>query len=218
MNRPKEELFSMVLNYKAFNYPHGAYDRGVHKPHLMIRSAMNAQKLPSMYDLISQRIDLVGDVAEVGVFRGGVGIMLGDMLPNKSVYLFDTFEGIPEVCDKDNFHIVTDFYDVDYNEVKETLSEWPNIEVYKGFFPNKEAIELLSNKKFSIVHIDTDTYHSYANCLDFFYPRMVSNGLILLDDYAEPSCQGATLATNEFMQNKPENVQVLGVQYYIIKQ
>ena len=216
--RNKEELFNMVVHYKESNYPHGAYDRGEHKPHLVFRSAINTEKLPSMYDLISQRVNLEGDVVEVGVFRGGVGIMLGDMLPNKNIYLFDTFEGIPEVCDKDNFHLVTDFNDVDYEEVKKTLSEWSNIKVYKGFFPNKQSNQLLSNKKFSIVHIDTDTYNSYINCLEFFYPRMVSNGLILLDDYNESSCEGATLATNEFIENKPENIQNLGRQYYIIKQ
>jgi O-methyltransferase len=216
--RNKEELFNMVVNYKTSNYPHGAYDRGIHKPHLPFRSAINIEKLPFMYDLINQRTQLEGDVAEVGVFRGGVGILLGDMLPNKNIYLFDTFEGIPEVCEKDNFHIVKDFDDVDYEEVKETLSEWSNIKVYKGFFPNEQSNQLLSNKKFSIVHIDTDTYNSYIDCLEFFYPRMVPNGLILLDDYNESSCEGATLATNEFMINKPENIQNSERQYYIIKQ
>ena len=216
--RNKEELFDMVVNYKTSNYSHGAYDRGIHKPHLVFRSAINIEKLPPMYDLIQQRIYLEGDVVEVGVFRGGVGILLGDMLPNKNIYLFDTFEGIPEVCEKDNFHIITDFEDVDYEEVKKTLSEWPNIEVYKGFFPNETSNQILSNKKFSIVHIDTDTYNSYIDCLEFFYPRMVPNGLILLDDYNEPSCEGATSATNEFIETKPEIVQNIGKQYYIIKQ
>ena len=113
---------------------------------------------------------------------------------------------------------MNDFEDVDYEEVKETLSEWPNIEVYKGFFPNEQSMELLSDKTFSIVHIDTDTYNSYIDCLEFFYPRMVPNGLILLDDYNESSCEGATLATNEFMSDKSENIQNLGKQFYIIKQ
>jgi len=216
--RNKEELFDMVVNYKTSNYSHGAYDRGIHKPDLVFRSAINIEKLPPMYDLIQQRTYLEGDVVEVGVFRGGVGILLGDMLPNKNIYLFDTFEGIPEVCKKDNFHIITDFEDVDYEEVKKTLSEWPNIEVYKGFFPNETSNQILSNKKFSIVHIDTDTYNSYINCLEFFYPRMVPNGLILLDDYNEPSCEGATFATNEFIETKSEIVQNIGKQYYIIKQ
>ena len=216
--RNKEELFDMVINYKTSNYPHGSYDRGIHKPHLVFRSAINIEKLPPMYDLIQQRTYLEGDVVEVGVFRGGVGILLGDMLPNKNIYLFDTFEGIPEVCEKDNFHMITDFDDVDYEEVKKTLSEWPNIEVYKGFFPNETSNQILSNKKFSIVHIDTDTYNSYIDCLEFFYPRMVPNGLILLDDYNEPTCEGATFATNKFIETKSEIVQNIGKQYYIIKQ
>ena len=47
---------------------------------------------------------------------------------------------------------------------------------------------------------------------------MVPNGLILLDDYNEPTCEGATFATNKFIETKSEIVQNIGKQYYIIKQ
>lgn len=149
-----------------------------------------------------------GDICEVGVWRGGVGIILGEMFKDQDIYLFDTFEGIPFSNEKyDNFHKIGDFGkntpwgEADYGEVKNTLSIYKNIQVYKGIFP-KDNSNIIANKRFSIVHLDVDVYDSYKACLDFFSTRMVKDGLIILDDYNMSSCQGATISVDEFCSER----------------
>ena len=46
-----------------------------------------------------------GVVIEIGVWKGGGAYVLSKALPNRPIYLFDTFEGIPyyDVA-KDNTH------------------------------------------------------------------------------------------------------------------
>lgn len=52
------------------------------------------------------------------------------------------------------------------------------------------------------MHLDVDTYISYKNCLEFIYPLVINGGIILFDDYGSPTCEGATLACNEFFKDK----------------
>jgi O-methyltransferase len=163
---------------------------------------------------------LDGDFAEVGVYRGGSAEIIASAKGNtKSLYLFDTFEGMPEVNSKvDNYHRKNDFNDTSYSNVCEGLSAYSNVFVYKGIFPEENGNKI-KDKKFSLVHIDVDIYKSYSDCLNFFYPLMVDGGIIILDDYYEVTCEGAKTATDEFFYDKPEKpIWRVGPQVCIIKQ
>ena len=41
-----------------------------------------------------------GDLAEVGVYKGGTAVIMADMYQDREIYLFDTFEGLPYVDEK----------------------------------------------------------------------------------------------------------------------
>lgn len=186
-------IIYLAKTYKCKNY--------VNK----IRTILTDEMLHNICTISSLCLNLKGDIAEVGVWIGSVGIIFGEIFKHKNIYLFDTFTGIPYSNEFDNIHKAGDFGYKDRNplnfssfeEVKETLSKYNNISIHKGIFPH-ETCKFIYNKKFSLVHLDVDVYKSYKESLDFFYPRMVDNGLILLDDYGISSCEGATKAINEF--------------------
>lgn len=148
---------------------------------------------------------LDGDFAEVGVYKGGSAEILAKSKgSNKSLYLFDTFEGMPDVNPKvDNHHKKNDFNDVSFYDVCVELTPYGNVFLYKGIFPDDHG-DKIKDKKFSLVHIDVDIYKSYSDCLNLFYPLMVDGGIIILDDYHASSCIGAKIATDEFFSDKPE--------------
>ena len=148
---------------------------------------------------------LEGDFAEVGVYKGGSAeIIAKNKNENKNLYLFDTFEGMPEVnVNVDNFHKKNDFNDTSYSNICLGLSHYKNVFIYKGIFPDEHS-DKIKDKKFSLVHIDVDIYKSYIDCLNFFYPKMTDGGIIILDDYSAPTCKGAKLAIDEFFSNKHE--------------
>jgi hypothetical protein len=187
------DIVNLAKTYKSNNYPNN------------IRTALTDAMLHKVCEISMQSLDISGDIAEVGVWRGSVGIIFGEIFKNKNIYLFDTFHGIPYSNELDNIHRAGDFGEKDrdplyyssFEEVKDMLSIYNNIEIYKGIFPS-ETSKFIYDKKFSLVHLDVDVYQSYKESLEFFYPRMMKDGLILFDDYNIPSCEGATKAIDEF--------------------
>lgn len=122
-----------------------------------------------------------GDMAEVGVFKGGSAKLICEAKEEKVLHLFDTFEGIPKVDPIHDSSFYRGQFAASLEEVKEYLKEYKNIYFYKGIFP--ATAESLKDKKFSFVHLDVDTFESTLNCLEFFYQRMSLGGGILSHDY-----------------------------------
>jgi hypothetical protein len=208
--KTKKEILNLSVNYKSDNYENKA------------RTILNPQMLDSIIDLCIKYNNIDGEIVEVGVWRGSVAIIFGEIFNKKTIHLFDTFEGIPYSNEFDNIHRQGDFGKLDRNplnytsfdEVVETLSIYKNINVYKGIFPKETACNI-ENKKFSIVHLDVDVYQSYKESLEFFYCRMNSGGIIMLDDYLISSCAGATKAINEFCNDKKMNIDKYNEVYYL---
>jgi hypothetical protein len=88
--------------------------------------------------------------------------------------------------------------------VTEYLSEFKNIQINKGWIPQRFSD--VEHNRFCFVHIDVDLYQSTLNSISFFYPRMNAGGIILCDDCGFTSCPGATKAINDFLQNKKEKM------------
>lgn len=164
----------------------------------------------------SSKID--GDIAEVGVFRGGSAKLIAEVKGNKSLHLFDTFSGLPEANDidiqDDGVRFNKGDFISDINFVKNLFANYPRTFIYPGIFP--QTAEKLSEKKFCFVHIDVDTHRSTRSALDFFYPRMSRGGLILCHDY--PTANGVVKAVDEFFKDKTEAViQVSNQQCLIVR-
>lgn len=151
-----------------------------------------------------------GAMAEVGVYKGGTALLIRKNT-TRDLYLFDTFEGMPETEVIDSGHNKGDFADTSLEKVKELLilnhppgqtSHGPTF-INKGIFPETTK-NLPSGQIFCFVHIDCDIYKSVKDSLEYFYPRMIKGGIICLDDVLEPGCPGAKKAFEEFMIGKPE--------------
>lgn len=160
------------------------------------------QEKLKLYVQISNYLN--GNICEVGVYKGGSAeIIANSKSENKKLYLFDTFKGMPAVNEKDNHHKKNDFNDTSFENIKNYFDKFENVFVYQGIFPQQNS-EIIKDDKFSLVHLDVDIYESYKNCLEFFYPRLVSGGLLILDDYNATTCVGAKIAVDEFFKLKPE--------------
>jgi hypothetical protein len=98
--------------------------------------------------------------------------------------------------------------------VREYISGFPNVFVHPGLFPDTAAP--VADERFSFVHLDADLYESTKSALQFFYQRMISQGVLLSHDCFAP---GVARAFSEFFQDKPENVfyQPAGNQCFIVK-
>ena len=149
---------------------------------------------------------LEGDVAEVGVWRGGCGKLFSKCLPDKKIHLFDTFCGMPSADPDKDDHQEGDLK-VDLHDVKSFL-DGCNVEFHVGVFP-ETITEELETKTFRLAHIDVDIYQSVKDAAEFFYPRMSVGGVMVFDDYGAATTTGARIAVDEFLEDKPESLMYL---------
>ncbi|MCG2686745.1 TylF/MycF family methyltransferase [Candidatus Parcubacteria bacterium] len=159
-----------------------------------------AYQVCAMVDRVKE---ICGDIVEVGVYRGGTAKLICEIEKNKTVHLFDTFAGLPELHEKDAHKLFyKGAYTAEFEDTRDYLKDYKNIHFYKGLF--SENAYLLKDKNFSLVHLDVDIYQSTLDCLNFFYYRMSKKGVILSHDY--PVSKGVKLAFDEFFKDKPEMV------------
>lgn len=158
----------------------------------------------TLYQLIVSSSRLKGDIAEVGVYRGGTATILGHFADQsgKKLHLFDTFAGMPETDALKDWHKKGDFSDTSLDHVKANLSSVRNATFHQGFFPATAGT--VQSSTFCFVHVDVDIYQSVKDCCEFFYPRMQTSGTMLFDDYGKFTCPGAFEAVDEFFADKPE--------------
>ncbi|MEX2285980.1 MAG: TylF/MycF/NovP-related O-methyltransferase [Planctomycetaceae bacterium] len=168
---------------------------------------------------------LNGSTAECGVYTGVTSAIIcktleGYLGDNEFHYGFDSFEGLSQPVAVDA-HLTDE--DVTSYALKLTLKrQWRKgdltcgIEVaaekvkdfsfcrlVKGSIP--ECFSVIRNERFRFVHIDVDLFQPTWHSLVFFYPRLVSGGIVVFDDYGMLTCPGARAATDQFFKDKPEN-------------
>lgn len=152
---------------------------------------VSKDRLQRIYNLAKSRKSHEGSIAELGVYKGGVTMMLARALPHKRVYAFDTFEGIPN-AQGDDVHANGDFSDV--GSALDMLAGEPNVIVRKGMFPEM-AISVTDS--FCFAHFDGDTYLSCRDFIAYFRPRMTVGCIMVFDDYRWHKCPGVERALKE---------------------
>lgn len=167
------------------------------------RSLMSAFEQYTVYALAkAQAKKYAGAFAEVGVFKGASAKLICEVKGDKTLHLFDTFEGLPEAAEQDrNIHRKGQ-YAHSLEDVRQYLSAYDNVEYHKGLFPASAAD--VPDQQYAFVHFDVDLYDGTLACLQYFYPKMVHGGVILSHDYG--ILAGVEQAFTEFFADKPEEV------------
>lgn len=156
-----------------------------------------------LYKSVKHSAGISGEIAELGVYRGGGIKLISKIKSNKVIYGFDTFEGFPEF-DKEKNPIWKNglFNDFSYDRVTKYINN-ESVVLIKGPFPDTKS-KLPKGIIFSFVHIDFDLFEGTLAACEFFYNKMAIGGLILVDDYGFLSCLGVREAVDSFFNDKPE--------------
>ena len=150
-----------------------------------------------------KRKKLKGAVAELGVFRGGFSKLINKSFPEKTLYLYDTFEGFDDKdVKKENEKGFSpsreDFSNTSVNYVLNKMPYKNKCMVRKGFFPS--TAEQDAKETFCFVSIDADLYKPTLEGLKFFYPRLEKGGFIMVHDYLNLKYEGTKEAVQEFAE------------------
>lgn len=163
-------------------------------------SLITPSRLENLVAMVELTCSLPGEMAELGVYRGGSALIISKVCPKKALYLFDTFRGLPHTESPEHNPTGHDLsegrFEAELADVV-ALFSGRNASIHVGVFPDTTAG--IEDVQFSFVHIDCDLYRSAKDGIEWFWPRMVSGGIMLFDDYG---CDftGVTDAVHEAFQ------------------
>ncbi len=172
--------------------------------HISSRSLINEGRLLMLWQFANSATSVNGHVAEMGVYKGGSAKLLAKAFERnaeKTVFLFDTFCGMPETDPLKDVNRKGDFSDTSFESVQEFLGDCQNVVLYKGLF--SDTLGNVADKAFCFVHIDCDIYQSALECCEFFYPRMTRMGIMIFDDYIYSEL-GVKPAVDHYFSDKTE--------------
>ena len=69
---------------------------------------------------------------------------------------------------------------------------------------------------FSFAEIVVDKYRTAMAAWEYFYPKMLKGGSITVPEY--DSCMDIKRATNDFLHDKPERLEINENRWFIVKQ
>jgi hypothetical protein len=130
---------------------------------------------------------------------------------SKTYYLLDTFSGMDARYSsayemERHRKLGYDRKQGLYEQVQKTFSGF-NVKIIKGPIP--DTLPLVAADKVSFLSIDMNCVIPEVAALDFFWPKLVSGGLVILDDYGYPGCLEQKLAHDAFAKSK--GVQILSL-------
>lgn len=159
-----------------------------------------------LYSFVKRNNNLKGDVLEVGVWKGGTGCILGHALncvsPDSCIYLVDTFKGVVKAGINDTNYKGGEHADTSIQTVQSLVQRTgvKNVQILTGVFPDN--VQIPSNTKLRLCHIDVDTYESAFDIFNSVWPKIVAGGAVIFDDYGFWGCEGVTKLCNELSPKK----------------
>ena len=165
--------------------------------------------------------NLLGDIVECGVWRGGSAMLAALTLiqnnqTHRKIYLYDTYEGMPKPTDKDVDIHGTPYFQlwkkekelltVSLDEVKNNMlsTGYPseNIIFVKGMV--EKTIPRTLPNQIALLRLDTDLYESTYHELIHLYPKVTTQGVVIIDDYGH--FQGSQEATDKYFSQESQEV------------
>jgi hypothetical protein len=169
---------------------------------------MTLSRFLSLYELYKLTLGVAGHIAEAGVYRGAGTLLFAKLTqifePNALtlVHGFDWFQ--PAVLTDEEPNILDTACIEDYSRVVRLIEAQRlqhivhihNLDLRQGldaFFDKNRYMQ------FKLVFLDIGVYDVVRPCLEHFWPRLVSGGIMVFDQFNHELAPGETRAIKEFM-------------------
>lgn len=182
--------------------------------------------------------DTPGVYVECGVAAGAQIIAMAHGAPNKTIYAFDSFQGIPLPSNRDDqMPGIRKLTDAEIKalpnpgtQVLETtgatsvsLDDFKkhcfdsgvgtrNIKPVRGWF--EDTVKNFSREKIAILRLDGDLYNSTFVCLQHLFPRVTEGGVVIIDDWALKGCREACNDYFDSIYPKPDWQFISNIAYF----
>jgi O-methyltransferase len=168
-----------------------------------------------------------GDIVECGVWRGGSSMMSAlTLLEGKdtarNLYLYDTFEGMSEPTNDDvsmtgalaeKTWQSIDKCDADLNDVQTNMKQtnYPFSKIHFVQGKVEQTIPETIPSSIALLRLDTDWYESTYHELVHLFPRLVTGGVLIIDDYGH--WQGARKAVDQYFAEQKTPILLNRIDY-----
>ena len=173
-------------------------------------------RLAAIHELAEglERDGIRGAFAELGVCNGGSAAVMAHAArrnASRHVWLFDSWEGLPEPEDVDvsvTGHRRPKGWDLGSEDrVREVVFrrlrlDPARIHLVKGWFEETVPRVREDVGPLALMHLDGDWYASIRFCLEQLYDRVVPGGVVVIDDYGH--WLGCRKAVDEFFAGRGE--------------
>lgn len=183
-------------------------------------TSLSPERIQNVLMLVERivRENIPGDLAEVGVWKGGVIMAMAlkckQLGVERRIHAYDTFSGMtpPGRDDVDlDGYVAADIWEyvkceVSFDEVAKNVAlvEYPGIVYHKG-----DITQCKEFPTFALLRLDTDWYESTKHELTYMEPRVSPNGFVIVDDYGH--WRGAQKAVVEFSPPNLHRIDYTGV-------
>ena len=158
----------------------------------------------SMLRRLTDRLNALGvdgAVAELGCYQGDTSWQLNVLMPDRKLYLFDTFQGFDsrDVAKEAELGCsrakAGQFGHVEVEKVMARMANPQQVTVREGWFP--ETAFDLEDEKFCLVYMDASLYLPTFAGFEFFFPRMAQGGVIVLAGAGDSEYGGVSRAISD---------------------
>lgn len=163
-------------------------------------------------------------VVECGTWRGGMAAaMMALGGGSRRYHFFDSFEGLPPAQAIDGGSAIAwqknpggawyfDNCSASEADFRATLARTQvsldRVSIHRGFF--ESTVPSAVTGPIAVLRLDGDWYESTWICLEHLFPRVISGGLVLIDDYG--TWDGCTRAVHDYLSkhSRPEPIERFG--------
>lgn len=157
-----------------------------------------------------EELGVEGAVADLGAYQGDISWQLNALMPERTLYLFDTFTGYDQrdvivEQEKGLSGAREGQYGMTQREqdhlIERLLGRMPypeKVVIRQGWFP--KTAEELEDEKYALVHMDTGLYQPTYAGIQYFYPRMSKGGVIVISGYEDGKSMGVRQAIFDLEQ------------------
>lgn len=222
----KRFKYSLVKGTPASDVNDIYADREFMRVYEMVKpfTMTSLERIFSLYTSVQYvlRNDIPGSFVECGVWKGGSSMAIALCLimngrTDRDIYMYDTFEGMPEPSAKDVDIFENKAGDLlnrskkevdpiwcysSLDEVKNNMAKtnYPQDKIHYVQGKVEETIPGVIPRSISLLRLDTDWYESTRHELYHLFPLLQKKGVLIIDDYGH--WQGARKAVDEyFMEN-----------------
>ncbi len=181
---------------------------------------LSDQMTKKRLDIILRQLEQIliknipGSIVEFGCYIGTTSVFLKRLInqhdPSISFHVYDSFKGLPHKSIKDASVAGSGFRSGELKASKRQLlktfkkSQLKPPIIHKGWFNELKDKDIPSEIAYAF--LDGDFYSSISDSLELVWPRLVTGGNIVIDDFGKSNLPGVSRAVEDFFKDRPAKI------------